>query len=97
MALKLKKSYHLDKDKPEVQELVQLGTDIQVSFMLLNTSKKELANSMNKRNNILRDILLDDCNYLLSPNDKVLFLDQTSEIRIYDTNGTTSEQMHNFL
>lgn len=92
MALKLKRAFHINKNET-VQELNQLATDISVSLMLMNTAKRELADGMNRRNEILRTLLLEDCNYIITPTDKVLFLEQTSEIRVYDSNGTTQAQI----
>lgn len=93
MALKLKRAFHISSQGEEAQELNQLSTDIAVSLMLINTSKKELALGMNRRNEILRTLLLEDCNYIITPTDKVLFLEQTSEIRVYDSNGTTQAEI----
>jgi len=94
MAVKLKKAFQLDKTLPEAKQLAQLGTEVTISVMMLNTAKKELTEALNERNELLRDILLDQCNYILSPTDKVLFMDQTSEIRVYDSNGTTQTRIH---
>jgi len=94
MALRLKKAFQLDKETPEAKQLTQLGTDVAISAMMLSTSKKEMSEAMNERNSILRDTLLEQYNYIVAPNDKVLFLEQTSEIRIYNSNGTTQKEIH---
>jgi hypothetical protein len=94
MALKLKKAFQLDKTIPEAKQLAQLETDIQVSAMMMNTVKKELVDAVNQRNEILRDTLLHQYDYILASTDKVLFMGQTSEIRIYDSNGTTQREIH---
>lgn len=94
MALKLKHAFQLKKTAPEARQLTQLGTDVTLSAMMLNTAKKELSEAINQRNEILRDTLLDQYGYIIAPNDKILFLEQTSEIRIYDSNGTTQKELH---
>lgn len=94
MALKLKRAFQLEKTTPEAKQLTQLGTDVTISAMMLNTAKKELSEAINQRNEILRNILLDQCRYIVAPNDRILFLEQTSEIRVYDSNGTTQKELH---
>lgn len=93
MALKLKKAFQLGKETEEAIELNHLSADVAVSLMLLNTARQELTNSMSKRNDILKNVLLDNCNYILTQTDKVQYLEQTSEIRVYESNGTTQEEI----
>jgi len=93
MALKIKRAFQVDKTTPEAKQLTQLGTDITISAMMIKSAKRELADSMNQRNIILRDMLLDQHDYIVSPSDRVLFMEQTSEIRIYDSNGTIQKEI----
>lgn len=81
MALKLKRSFQLDKNDQLYSDLCQAHAELYVAQTMVEQGKKELVNSISKRSAIIND-LLSKYNYVLDSSDRVAFFEQTGEIRI---------------
>lgn len=87
----IKKSILLNKDSRVYQDLSLASAKIIVNQGLLNKLKKDLITAVNERNELLRNELLEERNYILHSKDKVLFFEQTGEIRVIEEYGTWND------
>lgn len=87
----LKKAFQVINNN-KINRLIKYNTEVIVSNMMIESAKSDLVKALNSRSKLLKSMLLKDFNYILSPQDIVIFIEQTSEIRVYNSNGTIQNQ-----
>ena len=82
MALKLKRSFKIDKDDERFTALCKTHAEIFVHQTVMSQAKQDLVKSVSSRNQLMREVLLDDHGYVIHSDDKIVFFEQTGEIRV---------------
>lgn len=81
--MNIKKSFQLNQEDPTTQSLMDLSEVMQIGLILLNEAKRDFTEAMVTRNRILKQVLLEQYGYIIAVGDKVCYMDQTNEIRVY--------------
>lgn len=82
MTLKLKRSFHLKREDGTFDAVCKEHAKIFVNQSMLDQARQGLIDAITERNKLLRETLLNDHGYVIHTDDKIMFLEQTGEIRI---------------
>ncbi len=85
MPLHLKKVYKMntEKNSDEYYTLCHTSAEIHLLKQQIENARRELVETVTKRNRIIQKLLLEECNFELGMADRILFYDQTGEIRVF--------------
>ena len=53
-------------------------------MFIIHNLKEECVDIFKKRNEVIKKLLLDKFDYIISPQDQIVYLDQVSKILVYD-------------
>ena len=79
--MKLKKSFQLDKESSTYSELCKTSALVMVYQGMMTKGKNGVVETLQERNKLLQETLL-EMGYIIHSEDKLLFFEQTGEIRV---------------
>lgn len=87
----LKKAVQLNIAGTIAQILDDCNARIKVSSVMIQSSKKDLEQAIKERDCTIRDCLLENHNYIIGLDDKVVYMDQIGKILVYETKDSNNE------